>query len=105
MEVVSRLFREMKKPVEPIFGTNYVDSIPWETITKLQKLKDFVLHGFNVDAVALQVLVEVIDFSKLTRLELANRTTGIEQLLMVLTTVFGIAESRPKILLLESGSS
>lgn len=106
MEVARRLFGGMKqKPVEPIFGTDYADSIPWDTVVKLEKLETFVLHGFNIDEVALEVLVEVIDFSKVTKLELANGTTGIEQLLGVLTRIFETAGSRLKGLLLEVSSA
>lgn len=102
MEVARRLFGGMKqKPVEPIFGTDYAASIPWETVMKLEKLETFVLHGFKIDVVALEVLVEAINFSKMTRLELANGTTGIEQLLRALTKTFGIAGSMLKSLLLE----
>lgn len=102
MEVARRLFGGMKqKPVEPIFGTDYADSIPWETVVKLEKLETFVLHGFNIDAVALEVLVEAIDLSRLTRLELANGTTGVEKLIGILTTIFRAAGGRLKSLMLE----
>lgn len=102
MEVARRLFGGMKqKPVEPIFGTDYADSIPWETVMKLEKLETFVLHGFKIDVVALEILVEAIDFSKVTRLELANGTTGIEQLLRTLIEIFGTTGSRLKSLSLE----
>lgn len=62
-----------------------------------------MLHGVDIDAVALEVLhvVEVIDFSRLARLELTNIDTGIEQLIGVLTTIFG---GRLKSLMLEMGS-
>lgn len=105
VEVARRIFGGMKHtPDEMGNDPDYAGSIPWDTVVRLERLETLVLHGFGIDAAALEVLVEAVDFSKLSRLELANGTTGVESLLEVLATRPEASVSRLKSLFIELDS-